>query len=180
MNKFELITNHKLQIATCCILIILLLVACNCSGDNSESVVYVDKNRLLNINRYLARKDLDIMRHYVKRKSWKMTFSDEGYFYEIFNEGEHPKITDHKQVTCECSISLLDGTPCYEIKNRTFVVGASEEIYGLHHAVKLLGKGGKARFIFPSHLAYGIRGDFDKIPPRAILLYKVQVKEVKN
>jgi FKBP-type peptidyl-prolyl cis-trans isomerase len=179
MNNFEIITNYKVQIATCCIFIFLLMTACNRSGDDSEPVVYLNKNRLVNINKYLANKDLDVMRHYVKRKSLKMTFSDEGYFYEIFNEGELPKITNHKQITCECSISMLDGTPCYEIKNKTFVVGNSEEISGLHHAVKFLGKGGKARFIFPSHLAYGIQGDFDKVPPRAILLYKIRIIEVK-
>jgi FKBP-type peptidyl-prolyl cis-trans isomerase len=148
-------------------------------NDDSEPVAHIDKNRLMNINRYLANKDLDIIRHYVKRKSWKMSFSGEGYFYEIFDEGEHPKITDNKQIICDCSISLLDGTLCYEIKNKVFVAGGSDEIYGLHHAIKLLGKGGKARFIFPPQLAYGIRGDFDKIPPRAILLYNVYVKETK-
>lgn len=157
----------------------LSMTACNRSGDDAEPVTYIDKNRLMNINKYLANKDLDIMRHFVKRKSWKMLLSGEGYFYEVLDEGEQPKITDKKQVTCECRISLLDGTPCYNIKNKVFVVGGSDEIYGLHHAIKLLGKGGKARFIFPSHMAYGIRGDFDRIPPRTILLYNVYVTNVR-
>jgi FKBP-type peptidyl-prolyl cis-trans isomerase len=154
----------------------LLLTACN---KDSEPVAHIDKNRLLNINKYLVNKDMDVMRHFVKRKSWKMSLSDDGYFYELFNEGEQPGITDKQLVTYDCSIILLDGTLCYEVKNKSFVVGGSEEIYGLHRAIKFLGKGGKARFIFPPHLAYGVRGDFDKIPPRAILLYNVQVTEVK-
>jgi FKBP-type peptidyl-prolyl cis-trans isomerase len=126
----------------------------------------------------MATKDFDIMRHFVKRKSWRMSFADEGYFYEIFDEGMSPKITDKKQVIYNCTVSLLDGTPCYEIRNKTFVVGGTEEISGLHHAMKFLGKGGKARFIFPSHLSHGLQGDFDKIPPRSILLYNVHVTEV--
>jgi FKBP-type peptidyl-prolyl cis-trans isomerase len=162
-----------------CVIVVLLITTCKHSDNDSESVVYIDKNRLVNINRYLVNKDLDIMRHFVKRKSWKMSFSNEGYFYEVLNEGENPKIADNKQVICDYNISLLDGTLCYEVKNKAFVVGGSEEISGLHHAIKFLGKGGKARFIFPPHLAYGIRGDFDKIPPRAILLYKVYVKEMR-
>jgi FKBP-type peptidyl-prolyl cis-trans isomerase len=157
----------------------LLTAACNRSGDDAEPVTHIDKNRLININKYLANKDLDIMRHFVKRKSWKMSLSNEGYFYEIFDEGEHPKITDDKQVTCDCRISLLDGTLCYNIKNKVFIVKASDEIYGLHNAMNFLGKGGKARFIFPPHLAYGIQGDFYKIPPRTILLYNVHVTNVK-
>jgi FKBP-type peptidyl-prolyl cis-trans isomerase len=159
---------------------LLSLTACNCSGnDSEEQLANINKNRLININKYLANKDFDIMRHYVKRKSWKMSLSGEGYFYEILNKGEPPEITDKKQVTCDCRISLLDGTLCYNIKNKVFVVKGTDEIYGLHHAIKLLGNGGKARFIFPSHLTYGIRGDFDKIPPRAILLYNVHVTNVK-
>ncbi|MDR1583152.1 MAG: FKBP-type peptidyl-prolyl cis-trans isomerase [Prevotellaceae bacterium] len=163
------------------VVLFLLITACKHSGssDNSEIVVHIDKNKLVTINRYLVNKDLDIMRHFVERKSWKMSFSNYGYFYEVFDEGENPKITDHKQIICDCSISLLDGTVCYEIKNKVFVVSGSDEISGLHHAVKLLGKGGKARFIFPPHLAYGIQGDFNKIPPRAILLYNIHVKDNK-
>jgi FKBP-type peptidyl-prolyl cis-trans isomerase len=175
MNGFKSIIGKSIIYVP----ILLSITACKHSGDGHESLAIIDKNRLLNINRYLVNKDLNIMRHYVKRKSWKMSFSDEGYFYEIFNEGEHPKITDNKQIVCDCSISLLDGTPCYEIKNKVFVVGGSDEIYGLHRAVKFLGKNGKARFIFPPHLAYGIQGDFGKIPPRAILLYEVHVTEVR-
>jgi FKBP-type peptidyl-prolyl cis-trans isomerase len=171
--------NIKLVMKTIIIYvaIILSITACNRS-DDVEPVILVDKNRLININRYLAKKDLDIMRHYVKRKSWRMSLSDEGYFYEIFNEGGYPKITDNRQIVCDCTISLLDGTLCYTIKNKVFVVGGSDEISGLHHAIKLLGEGGKARFIFPPQLAYGIRGDFDKIPPRTILVYKVHVTKI--
>ncbi|MDR2026876.1 MAG: FKBP-type peptidyl-prolyl cis-trans isomerase [Prevotellaceae bacterium] len=160
--------------------VFFLSIACTHSGDDSERDVYIDKTRLVNMNRYLVNRDLDIIRRYVKRKSWKMSFSGDGYFYEIFNKGEQPEITDHNHITCDYRITLLDGTLCYEIKNKMFVVGGSEEISGLHHAVKLLGKGGKARFIFPSHLAHGIRGDFNKIPSRAVLVYNVHVTEVKN
>jgi FKBP-type peptidyl-prolyl cis-trans isomerase len=156
----------------------LLLTACNRSIDNSDPVTRIDKNRLLNINKYLVNKDMDIIRHFVKRKSWRMSLSGEGYFYELFSEGEQDKITDKQSITYDCRITLLDGTLCYEYKNKSFVVGASEEIYGLHHAMKFMGKGGKARFIFPPNLAHGNLGDFDKIPPRAILLYEVHVTDV--
>ncbi|MDR3244967.1 MAG: FKBP-type peptidyl-prolyl cis-trans isomerase [Prevotellaceae bacterium] len=156
----------------------LFLTACQNSGDDNRPVIVLDKNRLANVNKYLANKDLDIMRHFVKRKSWRMSFSGSGYFYEVLDEGEQPKITDNKLIVCDYSITLLDGTPCYSKKNKKFVVGGTDEISGLHHAVKFLGKGGKARFIFPSHLAYGLQGDFDKIPPLAILLYNIQITEV--
>jgi FKBP-type peptidyl-prolyl cis-trans isomerase len=158
---------------------LLLLTACHHSSDDNKQVLVLDKNRLINVNRHLANKDLDVMRHFVKRKSWKMSFSDSGYFYEILDEGVQPTITDNKLIICDYNITLLDGTHCYSKKNKNFVVGGTDEISGLHHAVKFLGKGGKARFIFPSHLAYGLQGDFDKIPPLAILLYNIHITDVK-
>jgi FKBP-type peptidyl-prolyl cis-trans isomerase len=157
----------------------LSVTGCEHTGDDAEQITYIDKNKMVNINRYMANKDLNIMRHFIKRKSWRMTFSDDGYFFEISDEGNPDKITDNKHVTYDCSITLLDGTHCYDRKNKTFVVGGTEEISGLHHAMKRLGNGGKARFIFPSYLAYGLPGDFNKIPPRAILLYNVHVTDVK-
>jgi hypothetical protein len=158
----------------------LLLTACGRPVDNPYPAIHIDKNRLVNINKYLINKDMDIIRHFVKRKSWRMTLSDNGYFYELFNEGEQPKIMDKQLVTYDCKIMLLDGTLCYELKNKSFVIGASEEIYGLHHAIKLMGKGGKARFIFPPNLAYGNLGNFDRIPPRATLLYEIHVTNLLN
>jgi FKBP-type peptidyl-prolyl cis-trans isomerase len=176
MNNFKLIIRSIFI----CAVFLLPTTACKHSGDDSETAVHIDKNKSISINRYLVNKDLDIMRHFVKRKSWKMHLSPDGYFYEIFTEGGQPKIMDNNSVTCDYTVTLLNGTLCYEIKNKVFVVGSSDEISGLHHAVKLLGKGGKARFIFPSHLAHGIQGDFNQIPPRAVLIYNVLVKEVEN
>ncbi|MDE5544049.1 MAG: FKBP-type peptidyl-prolyl cis-trans isomerase, partial [Bacteroidales bacterium] len=49
---------------------------------------------------------------------------------------------------------------------------------GLSEALMMLKKGNKARFILPSHLAYGFSGNGTDIPPRATLLYDLEVVEV--
>jgi FKBP-type peptidyl-prolyl cis-trans isomerase len=41
-----------------------------------------------------------------------------------------------------------------------------------------LKEGAEARFIFPPHLAYGLPGDRDNIPARAILLFEVKLLHV--
>lgn len=124
-------------------------------------------------------KDFDIIRHFIMRKSWQMSFSDKGYYYEIINAGNNPKAKSHDEIVCSYVLSLLDGTICYQKHNQTFIVDRSDEISGLHDAVKLLGAGDRARFIFPSHLAYGLQGDFNKIPPRSILICSIQILTVK-
>ena len=49
---------------------------------------------------------------------------------------------------------------------------------GPPEALSMLRKGNKARFILPSHLAYGFSGNGNDIPPRATLLYDLEVLEV--
>jgi FKBP-type peptidyl-prolyl cis-trans isomerase len=154
-----------------------LIAGCGSGGSKPSALPAVDGKRLMNINKYMVDKDIDVMKHLIERKSWKMTFADEGFFHEIFDSGNDPKIRAKTVVTCDCKISLPDGTLCYELKNKTFAVEGSEEIAGLHKAVKLLGKGGRARFMFPPHLAYGLQGDLDKIPPRSILLYEIRIRD---
>jgi len=128
----------------------------------------------------MANKDFDVMRHFVKRQSWKMSFSDDGYFYGITEKGNSPEISDNSNVMCNYTITLLDGTLCYDRKDVVFVVGSTDEITGLHHAIKRLGNKGKAKFIFPAHLAFGLPGDLNKIPPRAILIYDVTVTNTEK
>jgi FKBP-type peptidyl-prolyl cis-trans isomerase len=163
--------------------ILLSLSGCKNKSDTSSVPVSVDKERLLNINKLLADKDKDVIEHLIRRQGWRMKAAPDGYYYEIFNAGKSPKAdTTGRQVVYEYTISLLDGTLCYTSSGgepKTFVVGGSDEISGMHHAVGMLGKGGKARFIFPPQLAYGLQGDFDKIPPRASLIYKVEIADIK-
>jgi FKBP-type peptidyl-prolyl cis-trans isomerase len=151
-----------------------LLAACQ-RADTPPDERVIDRRQLVAENKYIATRDFDVMRHFVARKGWRMKFADEGYYYEIFDGGASPKIADRNRVTFTATVALLDGTECYRYDRRRFVVGASEEISGLHHAVCRLGKGGRARFIFPPILAFGLLGDFDRIPPRAVLIYNVEI-----
>ncbi len=54
----------------------------------------------------------------------------------------------------------------------------SEVESGLHHGVKHLSVGDKAKFILPSHLAFGTYGDGEKIPSKATLLYDLELIEI--
>ena len=162
------------------LLVALFAAACNDAGDRDLPSLHIGKDRLISINKYMVDKDFDLIRHFVKRQSWRMRFADKGYYYEIFERGTGPAIQSGMIVVYNYTACLLDGTPCYVERDQRLAVDAGEEISGLHDAVKMLGAGGVARFIFPPHLAYGLQGDFNKIPPRAILVYNVQITEVKR
>ena len=65
------------------------------------------------------------------------------------------------------------------ILKQEFSIDKSDEESGLNEAVKFLSVGDKAKLILPSHLAHGLLGDLDKIPPQSILLIDVQLIKIK-
>lgn len=140
------------------------------------------KEKMVSINQYLTEKDKDIIEHYIRRQGWKMEFCSDGYYYEILEAGVLPKAIKGNHVTFDYTIRLLDGTLCYTSTGAdpaVFVVDGSEEVSGMHLAVKRLGKKARARFIFPPQLGHGLQGDLNKIPPRSVLVYTVEVLEIE-
>ena len=105
-----------------------------------------------------------------------------GLKYAIIKEGEGELVGKEKQVTVHYSGYLLDGTRFDSSVERdepfTFVAGVGQVIPGWDEGVQLMKKGSKARFIVPSNLAYGDR-DLGKIPPNSILIFDVEVLDVK-
>ena len=58
-----------------------------------------------------------------------------------------------------------------------FVVGHGGVESGLEEAVLHLHYGDEAEIVIPSHLAYGLTGDGNKIPINSTIVYKVKVVE---
>ncbi len=63
----------------------------------------------------------------------------------------------------------------------TFTFGVTNIIQGFQEGISLMNAGGKAIFILPSSLAYGLDGSADgKIAPYTTLIYEVELSEVIN
>ena len=52
-------------------------------------------------------------------------------------------------------------------------------IKGWQEAVRMLGKGGKGKFVIPSALAYGDREVGDVIPANAVLVFDMELLDFK-
>ena len=124
----------------------------------------------------LENEDIEL---FLKRYPWEMKQTNTGLRYEITKKGSGKKIEAGETVTLEFRTFLLTGVKIYgsdEFGTKQFVVDKSEEIAGLHEAVKLMNRGAEARLIIPSHLAYGAGGDGNKIKQYQTIIMKINLK----
>jgi len=174
-------------ISTCFIFIVCF--SCKSGHQRTDRQAVAEQpsqDQLVDMNRMLIRKDAATIRDYAQRHGWNLTETGTGLFYQIFDTDRNVSASSHPvqsgdTVKLSFSVYLIDGTFCYSSSlqgPKIFIVDKSEAEQGLHQAVKLLLPGDSARFVFPPFLAFGLVGDGNKIPGRAILLYNVRLESV--
>jgi FKBP-type peptidyl-prolyl cis-trans isomerase len=162
------------------IFIFVLLILNSCENNNKEvkrDWKKIDK-QLIDINKYLLKADKERIESYIERNEWHMQQTGTGLWYEIYEKGAGEIVKEGYIATISYSVELLDGTKCYSsdsLGNKTFKVGYGNLESGIQEGIMLMHEGDKARFILPPYLGWGLAGDDDKIPPRAILVYDVEL-----
>ena len=115
------------------------------------------------------RMEQEEMELFIKRYNWDMQRSGTGLYYQILNPGQGDLFHEGDMVTLKYRTFLLSGERIYDSESngvKTFKVARSEEIVALHEIATLLRPGAKVRLVIPSHLAYGVSGDGNKINGR--------------
>jgi FKBP-type peptidyl-prolyl cis-trans isomerase len=170
-----------------CYLIIAMsiIVSCGSSNDKSNAKVInadtLDKT-FVKVNQDLVKKEEKEINNFIERYGWKMQQTGTGLRYMIYKNGSGVKAEKNKIAKINFDVKLITGDLCYSSKedgSKELLIGKSGEISGLEEGILLLRVGDKAKFIVPSHLAYGLLGDEKKIPKRATLVYDIELLEIK-
>ena len=139
---------------------------------NSDLKVFIE---LLDVKDPVVAEMWDVDRSKIKK-------SESGLMYVIVEEGEGDFATDGNVVTVHYSGFLEDGTKFDSSVERdepfSFVVGQKQVIAGWDEGIRMLKKGGKARFVIPPALGYGDR-TAGKIPPGSTLLFDIELIDIK-
>ena len=153
----------------------MLIPACKSSGEksarqenqNSDRGSGNSKRRPHSNSQNIMRDESADIDSYVSRRNYKVTTTATGLRYFIYQNGTGTVAVQNDYfVKMNYNVSLLDGKQIYSSDSTgsiSFQVGKSEIASGLQEGVKLMKQGDKAIFILPSHLAYGLTGDGDKI-----------------
>ena len=162
----------------------IMLLSCGSDEKKKVKVYATDtlKKEFQNVNKSLVKTEETEINDFISRYGWNMSETGSGLKYMIYKKGAGAKISKGDLVKVNFETRLITGDLCYSSKtdgSKELLVGNSGEISGLEEGVMLLRVGDKAKLIIPSHLAFGLLGDENKIPKRATLVYDVEISEKK-
>jgi len=131
--------------------------------------------------------DEDKIKAFIETNKLDAKKTESGLYYVIEKQGDGPKVNAGQKVTVNYTGKLLSGEafdsnvdPKFNhVQPFEFQVGVGQVIKGWDEGLQLLNKGGKGKLIIPSALGYGSRGAGAAIPPNSILVFDVEVTDVK-
>ena len=137
---------------------------------------------LVNYNRGVVLTEDQQIEDFIARYGWKMSKTGTGLRYLIFKKGQGVKTAKGKVAVIRYTLHLLNGNLCYSSEKdglKEFKVGYGGVESGIEEGILLMHVGDRAKFIVPSHLAFGLLGDQNKIPQHATLVYDVELIQIK-
>ena len=164
-------------------IVLLVLVACSENNKKDDLPVDWDQHKSTEMNKNLAiEEEIQIKLFLARHKDWVMEKTGTGLQYYIYEKGTGKTAQVGQTADVELKISLLDGKECFKTEQdevEEFVIDRSQIESGIHEGIKKMAVGDKAKLILPSHLAHGLIGDFDKIPPLSVLVVDIHLVNLK-
>ena len=168
-------------------LFIFLFVFASCNTDDpkppKQPTTAELKQHLAKANEDLVRVEEMDIENYIKRYKWNMEKLGSGLRYMVYEKGKGRPVELNTIVKYNYRTELLNGIECYSSDDngpKQFLVGKGGVESGLEQAVLQLREGDRAKIILPSHLAFGLLGDDDCIPKKAVVIYDLEVLSVTN
>lgn len=172
--------------ATQLFILVLSVGLCSCRGKSPSPMTDQDlakaQKELIRENKRQHTEEMKAIKDFIATANWPMQETNSGLHYWIYTNGSGNTAQKDEVVWMAYTISLLDGTLCYSadsLNAKQIHIGHDNIETGLHEALQLMRAGDKAKFIFPSHLAFGFTGDSKKIPQNASVIYDLHLLRIE-
>jgi FKBP-type peptidyl-prolyl cis-trans isomerase len=161
-----------------------LFVGCSAEEEDKPVDFTWDKHQSSNLSKSIAEdEERDIKLYLEMRPEWKMEQTGSGLRYWIYEEGDGETPRSGEIAEIEYVIELLSGEECYRTEEQEYeevTVDHSDLETGVQEALKIMQVGDKAKLIVPSHIAHGLLGDLDKVPPLSALVINLELTGIKK
>jgi FKBP-type peptidyl-prolyl cis-trans isomerase len=167
---------------------ILFLVLFACKDEEANMLVSDPnwtKDESINMNSQFALEESEEIDIFLStHPDWVMSQTGTGLRYMIYSKSESDELAKvGDNVTVDFEIMLLTGDVCYSSDEKgaeSFIVEKSDIESGLHEGVQLMCAGDKAKLILPSHMAHGLAGDTEEIPPLSPVIYDITLLKIES
>lgn len=156
----------KWKLFVCSLLGVAALMITACKEDEGESQ---------------REKDERLIQEYITANNLNAKPATEGLYYVVETEGTGENPTSASTVVAHYKGTLLDGSKFDSSYDRgkpsTFPLEGV--IKGWRIGIPLFKEGGKGILLIPSHLAYGENSPSSAIPKNAVLIFNIELIDVK-
>ena len=175
-------------------LLVLAISGCQHRGSRDQHQEAADRmpdmEELIRANRIMVEEDDRRIAEVALQQGWELTRTATGEYYQLLSRNqavptgsaEGATVRPGDEVALAYTLRLLGGETIRRSADsglKRFIVEGSEAESGMHAVVKHFRTGDSVRIILPPHRAFGLMGDGDKIPGRAILWYEVRVDSIR-
>jgi FKBP-type peptidyl-prolyl cis-trans isomerase len=156
---------------------VLILILFSCKDENNNQVIEWSKDQSSDLNaEWSADEEYHIQQYLKRRPNWEMIETGTGLRYMIYSQGDGDSAVRGYYAKVDYKISLLTDEILYSSEESgptSFKIDQSEVESGLQEGIKRMRVGDKGIFIIPSHLAHGLIGDMNKIPPLETIIMDI-------
>ncbi|GET44769.1 gliding motility-associated peptidyl-prolyl isomerase GldI [Capnocytophaga felis] len=175
----------------CIFLIIIAVLGIACSEKQARRPISVKSGNTFlkesaEKNKKLLNSEEALIDSIIKKDTLH-NFIDSQHGFKFYYTQQNPEATYTAQfgdkVTYNYSISDINGNEIYEESKEIdyqYFVEKEELFLGLRSALKILKEGESGVFFFPSEIAYGYRGDKDKIESNQPIIAKIRVTKIEK
>ncbi len=164
----------------------VLLVSCNTDSSDQYTADNQGKSKsqkesLITANRYLVNTEDKEISNYIRRHNLDVVETGSGLKYQITRHGDGEKAHMGRIAFLDYKVKLITGDVIYssdEYGPKIFEIGHGGVETGLEEAILNMRVGDEAIIIIPSHLAFGLLGDDNKIPPRSTIIYEIEFTNI--